>query len=102
MNTIGPTGANSVRIDGSYIPDPRKPQEDRAASARRPGDTEAGASVGGAEVISSQERLITDAGAVAEVNTQAVAEAKALLESGALDTPEAAGRAAKAMLDIGL
>jgi len=40
--------------------------------------------------------------ATGDINDQAVQEARQLLQSGELDTPEAAGRAAKAMIDFGL
>ncbi|MGB2821963.1 MAG: hypothetical protein WBF17_13350 [Phycisphaerae bacterium] len=56
----------------------------------------------GAEVISSQERLIAAASAAEEINAKAVEEARALLQAGQLDTPEAADRAAEAILKMGL
>jgi len=49
-----------------------------------------------------QQPLVTQAMAFDEVNTQAVNEARKLLDSGELDGPEAAGRLAKALLDRGL
>jgi hypothetical protein len=91
-----------VRIDGTYGPAPRKAAEDRQAKAGRPEGASAGQVAGGAEVVSSHEPLIAAATATEEVNTAAVEEARALLQSGQLDTPEAAGRAAQAILDLGL
>jgi hypothetical protein len=37
-----------------------------------------------------------------DVNKQAVADARELLKSGKLDTPDAARRAAESMLDLGI
>jgi hypothetical protein len=80
-----------------------KAAEDREAKNAAPQGRPAGpAPVGGAEVISSQERLIAAASAAEEVNTRAVEEARALLQSGQWDSPEAARRAAQAILDLGL
>jgi len=102
MNTIDPSGAMSVRVDGSYIPDPRQPQKGRSGAAARPDGAGTDVSGDGTEVVSSQKRLIANARAVPEVDTHAIAEAKALLADGALDTAEAIDRAAQALLDTGL
>lgn len=93
-----------VRVDGTYNLGPRKAAEEKDAKA--PGTTSAPAAgpadAGGAQVVLSQEKLISAASAAPQVNAQAVAEARALLESGQLDTPEAANRAAQRILDLGL
>ena len=102
MNMTGPTGANSVRIDGAYIPDPRKQREERADQVRESVGSQASSSAGGAELVLSQQRLISEAVAAAEVRAKAVEEARNLLQTGQLDTPEAAERAAVAILERGL
>jgi hypothetical protein len=106
MNVSGLTGAMQVRIDGTYGLEPRKAAEEKDAKA--PGAK--GATVpapapdeaGGAQVVWSQEKLISSASAAPEIDARAVSEARALLESGQLDTPQAADRAAQRILDLGL
>lgn len=56
----------------------------------------------GAGRTSAQQSLIEAAGAVKDVNPQAVEEARNALRSGELDTPEAARRAAEAILEQGV
>lgn len=56
----------------------------------------------GLEVTSSQQRLIDAARQAPAVRAEMVAEATKLLQAGQLDTPEAAMRAAAAILDRGL
>ena len=51
---------------------------------------------------SSLQALVLQAMAGAEVDANAVAEAKKLLESGALDTAEAAARAAEGLMSRGI
>jgi len=105
MNTdaIGPTGAPAVRIDGTYGVGPNvSPEETEAKAESLQGQYLGEASRNGAEVISSQERLIAAAAAGEDVNGKAVEEARALLEAGQLDTPRAARRAAEAILRMGL
>ena len=54
-------------------------------------------------VLSAGEKeLVTRALAAEQVNATAVAEARRLLESGQLDTPEAIDRAAAVLLDLGV
>lgn len=55
----------------------------------------------GHEHISSQKSLIQAALAANDVNSKAVAEARVLLESGQLDTPESIKRAAQNIINIG-
>lgn len=93
-----------MRIDGMYNLEPRKAGDEKDAKA--PGAKGATASTsadaGGTQVVRSQEKLISEASAAPEIDAQAVAEARALLESGQLDTPQAADRAAQRILDLGL
>ena len=49
-----------------------------------------------------QTQYVQAAKDVPDVNKQAVAEARELLKSGKLDTPEAAQRAAENMLNLGI
>lgn len=56
----------------------------------------------GTELRLSQTPYIQAASATDEVDMQAVAAAKELIQSGQLDTPEAAQRAAQNILDLGI
>jgi len=105
MDMVSPIGANGVRIDGTLGLDAQSVPEEKAAQAK---DLKAGASStaseqtsGALEMVSSQERLIAAAAACEDLDARAIAEAKALLDSGRLDTSEAARRAAQALLDLG-
>ena len=88
-----------MRVNGTYGLEPRKPAKARPAAGAGAADSLA---TGATERVSSQERLIASAIAVDEVNLRAVEEAQALLASGELDSPQAARRAAEAILDAGL
>ena len=93
-----------MRIGGTYNLEPRKAVDEKEAKAP---DTKGAAvptpaDADGAQVVWSQEKLISEASAAPEINAQAVAEARSLLESGQLDTPEAAQGAAQRMLELGL
>ena len=98
-------GVGIVRVDGTFGKDPLglagqkgkpKGSTDAAGGAR--------ASENGQDLVvsSSLQPLISQASEADEVNWQAVQAARAALEAGELDTPEAASRAAKAILDVGL
>ena len=52
--------------------------------------------------VSSIAPYVAAAGATDEVDSQAVLQARQLLKSGQLDTPQAATRAAQAILDLGV
>ncbi len=54
------------------------------------------------KITGRDEKYARQAMAVPEVNSAAVAEARALIAAGQLDTPEAIGRAANAILDLGV
>jgi len=98
-----PTGVGSVRVDGTYGLGPKSRAEEADPKAQSPqGHSIESDPDGGAEVVFSQERLVAAATNVEEVNLSAVEEARALLDAGQLDTPEAAQRAAEAILKTGL
>ena len=100
---IGPTGVGSVRVDGTYGLGPQNRAEETDPKAEALQGQYVGRDAENcAEVVFSQERLIAAAASAEEVNVQAVEEARALLDSGQLDTPEAARRAAEAILKTGL
>lgn len=80
-----PIGDGKLPAAGTYTPAPAGPSIEQAFSLDR-----------------SQQPLIDRAKALDEVNLQAVEEARKLLESGQLDTPQASLRAADAMLKFGL
>ncbi len=91
-----------MRIDGTYNVEPRR-LGDAQASARRDGQVvQPAAKVPIGAATPARAPLIAQAAAVEEVNSQAVVEARRLLASGELDTLEAAARAAKAIVDLGL
>jgi hypothetical protein len=103
IDAIGPTGAGRLRVDGTYGAGPHlNPEETDSKTESLQGQYLSATPRDGAEVISSQERLIAAASAGEEINVQAVEEARALLKAGQLDTPEAADRAAEAILKMGL
>ncbi len=56
----------------------------------------------GVEVLQSNQALIQAAKGVDEVNRKAIEEAKALIASGQLDTPERIRAAAQNMVDLGM
>jgi hypothetical protein len=60
-----------------------------------------GRASGGSLVQAAHNSFVSLALQTEEVNTQAVNEARNLLENGQLDTPEAARRTAEAILDLG-
>jgi hypothetical protein len=92
-----------VRIDGIHGYQPQRPDEqtalNRPASARADG---AGKAVDSSDLLAEVRPTIRAAAGVEEVNAQTVAEAKELLASGRLQSPEAFRRAAEAILYRGL
>lgn len=94
-----------MRIDGTNglppqgTPEPAQPSQ----KLPRPSDS-ADAKVGGddLQIRSSLDPYVRAALAGEEVDEQAVAEARRLMESGQLDSPEAARRAAEALLRDGI
>jgi|WetSurMetagenome_2_1015567.scaffolds.fasta_scaffold1425101_1 hypothetical protein len=85
--------------DGSVMPqEPHKPvraRQDGQEAKKVPGETETVAD-------STFQALTLQAASTPDINAQAVAEAKRLLQSGELSSPEAIRRAAKAMLSRGI
>ena len=55
-----------------------------------------------AELLSSYRPYIEKADQVAEMDLHAIADAKALLASGELDSPQAVRRAAETILNLGI
>ncbi|MCD6304143.1 MAG: hypothetical protein J7M21_04190 [Planctomycetes bacterium] len=103
MNTIGPLGAGQVRVDAAYGLEPQKAPHDRPDKSHAPGEAEPAAEPAGRiELDAAHKRLIAMAAALDEVDSRAVEQARRLLDSGRLDTPQAAARAAGAILDQGL
>jgi hypothetical protein len=96
-----------MRIDGTYRPqapgtnplsdalDAAKTLPQASASQGNPDD---GLSVAANSLASYVEKVRL----TPEINAQAVAEARRLMEAGELDTPEAIQRAAQAMVDGGI
>ncbi len=71
--------------------------------ARMAGKADAGsAGESAAEITAAKPALVRQAAAAPEVNAQAVAEARRLLQAGQLDTPQAARAAAEAILTRGV
>lgn len=98
------TGVERVRIDPADAMTPssgaeptRRKVEPRAKETddARPSEVPAGPEP-------DTRGYVEKARAAGAINTAAVAEARRLLESGELDTPEAARRAAEAILEQGL
>ena len=93
-----------MRIDGpnrAEMPSPSEGSEVRRQAANPTDGAEA--SVANPRIGEAASKPYIQKAAVCdEVNTQAVAEAKELLESGQLDTPEAAKRAAERIISMGI
>jgi len=68
----------------------------KAASASSEGG------VDGSQILTAHLKLIAQARRSEELDLQAVEEARRLIASGELDTPQAARRAAQAIIDLGL
>ena len=94
----------TVRIDGTYRPE-RANLPEAATPAGKPAPS---ASAGPAEAAAPQppkveahiQPYVDQAKEARDVNLQAIEEAKKLLASGTLDTPDAIRRAAQAMMDL--
>jgi hypothetical protein len=85
--------------DGSVMP-----HEPNKSARLRQNAENAGKVAGGSEtgVDSEFQALTLQAAGTPDVNAQAVAEAKRLLQNGQLSSPESIRRAAEAMLDRGI
>lgn len=86
-------------FDALGLPDPAKnlPKADQTSAAARRAGEPAGASAG-----AGFEPYILRAADAPAVRSEAVQEARRLLASGELDTPEAVQRAAEAILRLGI
>jgi hypothetical protein len=93
-----------VRIDGTSGTETNALSESSVFSKQaKPADaSEATPSTESQAFVSSAAPYVSQVQATDEVDSQAVLEAKQLLKSGQLDTPEAAQRAAQAILDLGI
>jgi len=91
----GPESLGGAHISGNA---PRPLQGAKRASSFTASDEPALSS----QLQAESAEYLPQALAAREVNLDAVAEAKRLIESGALETPEAARRAAEAILKFGL
>ena len=104
MRLAGLHRSKTVRIDrpsGLDIYD--TPARDKAQRLDAPGGRGAQRQVGDDVVISTPpQRYVREALAAEDVDLAAIAEAKRLIASGQLDTPEAVKRAAEAIVELGI
>ena len=94
-----------MRIDGTNSAQPRNVADalgELAQGAARAGKTAPDQPTQAAAMEHSQQKYVDAAMSASDVNLQAVEEARSLLASGALDSPDALRRAAQNMLDRGL
>ena len=92
-----------MRIDGVYGPGIGGVRDDNgtAPKSERP-EAQGGAGGEPTELYAAAKQYVLSAAGAEEVNRQSVAEARELLRSGKLDSPEAARRAAEAILSLGI
>lgn len=94
-----------MRIDPTQPLNPQAVPGGKPAT-QKPAESLAGADaepvVDGVEIRSRHATLLRQAAAADEIDQAAVAEARRLLTEGKLDTPDAARRAAEAILRLGL
>jgi hypothetical protein len=96
-------GEEIVKIDGIFGPEHQKLSKGKGDVSKS--KDSAAASIFGeqdAEHVKAEQALLRAAMAAEPVNPKAVEEARELLASGGLDTPEAARRAAQRLLSDGL
>jgi len=94
-----------VRIDGPDRLQPQNTPDPLQQLPKSPGSGQAPGSkpeVGQEAIATTWARYVRAAMAAEDINEQAVAEARRLLASGQLDTPEAARRAAEALVNHGI
>jgi hypothetical protein len=93
-----------VRIDktNGYEPQGLPTSGRPTAKPGKPAAAGVNEDVDGAQIDLTSAALARQAASSADVNAAAVQEAKQLLQSGQLDTPEAIRRAAQAILTTGL
>jgi hypothetical protein len=98
-------GGTKVRIDGAnWVPAQGNPETPQSLQKppRSTDAPEARIDGGGSEVRSALAPYVRAVMAGEEIDEQAVAQARRLLQSGELDTPEAARRAAEALMRLGI
>jgi hypothetical protein len=92
---IDPTQGLTPQAPPGGKPNPQKPAEPQGGANAEP-------AVDGVEIRSKHVGLLRQAAAVDQIDQAAVAEARRLLAEAKLDTPDAARRAAEAILRLGL
>jgi hypothetical protein len=93
-----------MKINGPYGFEPpglTNRSDKSGKSGKSDQGSKTGKASGGSLVHAAHNSFVSLALQTEEVNTQAVNEARNLLENGQLDTPEAARRTAEAILDLG-
>ncbi len=93
-----------MRVNGTNNIGPRDLSSDAnsPSKATRPADAASSpVSQASSSVESQLQALIEQARAADEINSEAIAEAKKLIESGELDSSDAARRAAEALIRFG-
>ena len=94
-----------MRIDGTHNVDPRGLPEGSTPVSQTPrskGSQGAGSAPDDQVILESPGPYVRQALAGEDVNLQAIEEAKKLLASGQLDTPQAILRAAEAIIERGI
>jgi hypothetical protein len=92
-----------VRIEGTFGPEHQKLSNGKGdVSKSKHASAESIFGDSDAEHVKAEQALLRAAMAAEPVNPKAVEEARELLASGGLDTPEAARRAAQRLLSDGL
>jgi hypothetical protein len=94
-----------MRIDPTAGPNPQSLPAGHSPAARTPRAADAGADEATCDyrrVPSGYGAYVRMAAGAEAIDTAAVTRARELLRSGQLDTPQAARRAAEALLSIGL
>lgn len=94
MRIDGPENVGAHRLPDENIPNPPAAKSPDTRAAQPDSDVPVG--------DAAYRQYILKAAATEEIDLQAVAQARKLLESGQLDTPEAADRAAENILSTGI
>jgi hypothetical protein len=92
-----------MRIEGTFGHEHQRlnKSDAKTGSGKKAGKT-AGASAESILASSVSPSLLQAAFQASDINTDAVQAARAALDNGELDTPEAAKNAARAILDLGI
>jgi hypothetical protein len=91
-----------VRIEGTFGPEHQKLSKGKDGVGKSKDTAQSIFGETDAEHVKAEQALLRAAMAAEPVNTKAIEEARELLNSGALDTPEAARRVARRLLTDGL